>query len=166
MESESMYPKVTAIDILLEQHKKIREFFREFEETDDAPARKYIVDIALAELAIYITLEEEFVYPAVRETLGFQDELSRSLEEHHVAKVLMAELRMLTPEDEHFTAKFRVLAENVSRHIREEESEFFPVVELNDLDLVSLGRQMSERKKKLMENLESSTLFYDPLYKR
>ncbi len=47
-------------------------------------------------------------------------------EEHHVAKVLIAELDKMTGKEEHWEAKFTVLSENIRHHIKEEESEMLP----------------------------------------
>ena len=43
-------------------------------------------------------------------------------EEHHVAKVLIAELDTIDAKNDHRDAKFTVLAESVRHHIREEET--------------------------------------------
>ena len=50
---------------------------------------------------------------------------SEAREEHHVADVLMGELRGLNEADMTFGAKMTVLAENVKHHIEEEETEAF-----------------------------------------
>ena len=47
-------------------------------------------------------------------------------EEHHVAKLLIAELDAMDGSESHFDAKFQVLAENVRHHIEEEEGEMLP----------------------------------------
>jgi hypothetical protein len=47
-------------------------------------------------------------------------------EEHHVARVLVAELDRKGRNDDHRDAKFTVLAESVRHHIKEEEGEMLP----------------------------------------
>ena len=47
-------------------------------------------------------------------------------EEHHVAKLLVAELDRMDGSESHFDAKFLVLTENVRHHIKEEEDEMLP----------------------------------------
>ena len=73
-----------------------------------------------------------------------------SYEEHHVADVLCMELKMMSPDDERFDAKTSVLIENVSHHIEEEESEWFPRMReaLGRKELQELGQQVIELKKK------------------
>jgi hemerythrin-like domain-containing protein len=60
------------------------------------------------------------------------------------------ELAMMSPDNEHFTAKTTVLIENVTHHIDEEEQEWFPKVRagLGRKQLQELGARMIELKKK------------------
>jgi hypothetical protein len=71
-------------------------------------------------------------------------------DEHHVAKVLIAELEEMDGRGDHFDAKFNVLAENVRHHIKEEESEMLPKAQELDLDFVRLGQRMLRRKEELL----------------
>ncbi len=76
--------------------------------------------------------------------------MNEANEEHHVAKVLIAELDEMKGNNDVYEAKFTVLAENVRHHIKEEEGMMFPEVKKTDIDLVSLGRKMAQRKEELM----------------
>lgn len=49
-----------------------------------------------------------------------------AMQEHHVDKVLLAELMDLDLDDEIFTAKAKVLQEVNAHHLHEEEEEHFP----------------------------------------
>jgi hypothetical protein len=60
-------------------------------------------------------------------------------EEHHVAKVLIAELEEMDGRKSHYDAKFTVLAENVRHHIKEEESEVFPKAKDANIDFEALA---------------------------
>ena len=53
------------------------------------------------------------------------------------------------PSQEHFEAKFIVMAENVRHHIKEEEGEMFKKAKDTDLDFEALGEQMWARKQEL-----------------
>jgi hypothetical protein len=72
-------------------------------------------------------------------------------EEHHVAKVLIAELDHKRGGGDHRQAKFTVLAESVRHHIKEEENEMLPKAKELDLDFEALGQKMLDRKKELKE---------------
>jgi hypothetical protein len=73
-------------------------------------------------------------------------------EEHHVAKLLIAELDRMRGSESHFAAKFQVLAENVRHHIREEENEMLPKAKAVKLDFDALAEKMKRRKAKLLND--------------
>ena len=51
-----------------------------------------------------------------------------AVEEHHVVKVLITELKSLAAEDESYKANATVLMELVRHHVEEGEREMFPRV--------------------------------------
>jgi hemerythrin-like domain-containing protein len=137
-----------AVSMLREDHRKVKELFRQFEEAEDESTKKEIAQTAIKELKVHTALEEELFYPAVRREIDEEEKIDEALEEHHVAKLLIAELSRMKPSYEHFDAKFKVLAESVKHHIEEEETEMLPEVE-GEIDADGLGEQMAERKQKL-----------------
>jgi hemerythrin-like domain-containing protein len=141
-----------AIVMLKEDHKKIKQAFREFERAKDAtPRRKQrLLDQILKLLTEHTYIENEVMYPRVRELVpDLEDDILESYEEHHVADVLVQELSTLRPEDERFTAKTVVLIENVRHHMDEEENEWFPQVReaLGRKVLQEIGSQMRAARK-------------------
>lgn len=147
---------MNAIEMLKDDHKKVKSLFREFEGAGDRAYKKKkdIADKACEELIVHSRLEEEIFYPAVREKASAEDKhlVAESVEEHHVVDLLINELKELEPEDERFTAKFTVLIENVEHHIGEEEEEMLPEAEriLGD-ELDELGMKMERRKEQLLK---------------
>ncbi|MDQ3615766.1 MAG: hemerythrin domain-containing protein [Actinomycetota bacterium] len=120
-----------AIVLLKDDHKELRKVFRDFEKAgDQAKATKgKLADKMIELLTVHTYLENEVMYPRVRELLpDLEDDVLESYVEHHVADVLCVELAMMTPGDERFTAKATVLIENVRHHVDEEEQEWFPKV--------------------------------------
>ena len=88
-----------------------------------------LVDRMIELLTVHTYIENEVMYPRVRELLPeLEDDVLESYEEHHVADVLVMELVGMKPDAERFTAKTTVLIENVRHHIEEEEQEWFPQV--------------------------------------
>src|SRR5260370_23144545 len=73
-------------------------------------------------------------------------------EEHHVAKVLIAELERGGRKNDHRDAKFTVLAESVRHHIKEEENQMLPKAKELDIDFEALGQRMLDRKKELQKD--------------
>ena len=72
-------------------------------------------------------------------------------EEHQIVKTLLGQLRDLSPEDETFDPKMKVLMEAVEHHAEEEEKEMFSSAKkgLGDEDLLRLGTLIEERKRSL-----------------
>ena len=140
-----------AIALLKKDHDVVKDLFDKFEKAGGRPAKKKIVEQALAELKVHAALEEELFYPAVRKPVG-KDIMNEADEEHHVAKVLIAELEGMDGREDHYDAKFTVLAENVRHHIKEEENEVFPKARDASIDFEALSQAMLQRKEKLLAN--------------
>jgi hemerythrin superfamily protein len=141
-----------AIAMLKADHAEVEKLFKRFEKLGPR-AKKSKADIAdrvIAALSQHAVIEEQLLYPAMRERMPDDDELVlEALEEHHVAKWLLSELDNLTPDDERFDAKFTVLAENVRHHVREEEGELFPKLrkEFTKSELDELGQALAAAKE-------------------
>jgi iron-sulfur cluster repair protein YtfE (RIC family) len=91
--------------------------------------RVRLVEQLTSELEVHTQLEEQLFYPAVRSEVPDSDDIVvEGIEEHHVAKQLIDEIRALEPADEAWEAKVKVLGENVEHHIEEEQDEMFPKV--------------------------------------
>jgi hemerythrin-like domain-containing protein len=140
-----------AIVLLKSDHKEIKRVFSDFEKAgeDAHTAKAKLVDTMIELLTVHTYIENEVMYPRVRELLpDLEDDILESYEEHHVADVLVMELAGMTPDDERFTAKTTVLIENVRHHIDEEEQEWFPQVRagLGRKKLQELGLELLEAK--------------------
>src|SRR3954453_23376228 len=120
-----------AIVLLKDEHKQIKKAFRDFEKAGEKAytAKGKAVDRIIELLTVHTYIENEVMYPRVRELLPeVEDDVLESYEEHHVADVLVMELSTMKPSDERFSAKTSVLIENVEQHIEEEEEEWCPKV--------------------------------------
>lgn len=120
-----------AITLLRNDHKTVELLFRQFEKAGSRAhvEKRKIVDQIIEALSIHASIEEQVFYPVARGTVPDTEGIAlESLEEHHVVKWLLAELTDLDPAHERFDAKVKVLIENVRHHVKEEESEFFPMV--------------------------------------
>ncbi len=142
-----------AIVMLKNDHKEILRTFKDFEKAGDGALKTKgrLVDRIIELLTVHTYIENEVMYPRVRELVpDLEDDVLESYEEHHVADVLVMELAAMSPDDERFTAKTTVLIENVRHHIEEEEQEWFPQVReaLGRKVLQQLGADMAEARKK------------------
>jgi hemerythrin superfamily protein len=137
-----------AIDLLKKQHKEVKALFKKIEKTDAARERRQLMDQVAIALEGHATIEEEMFYPAVRalETKKAEEMVNEAFEEHHVVKLLLAELPSVDPEDERFEAKMTVLSELVEHHADEEEEEMFKLArKIGEDELDELGERMEAR---------------------
>ena len=141
-----------AITTLKDDHKAVEALFKRFEKAGDRAysEKRAIVDRIVEELSKHAAIEEQLFYPVVRATVPKTEDIAlESLEEHHIVKWVLSELDEMSPEDERFDAKVTVLIENVRHHVKEEETEFFPMVrdELGRRALGDLGDAMAKARK-------------------
>jgi len=142
-----------AIVLLKQDHQEIRRVFREFQQAgqDDTAKKGNLVDRIIELLTVHTYIENEVMYPRVRDLLpDLEDDVLESYEEHHVADVLVVELAGMKPTDERFDAKATVLIESVTHHIEEEEQDWFPKVRqgLGRRALQEIGTDLLTAKKK------------------
>lgn len=142
-----------AIVQLKKDHQEIRKVFRQFQQAgENANVRKgQLVDRIIELLTVHTYIENEVMYPRVRELLPeLEDDVLESYEEHHVADVLVVELAALEPGDERFDAKTTVLIENVTHHMDEEEQDWFPKVRegLGRKALQEIGEELLAAREK------------------
>lgn len=145
-----------ALQLLRDDHHKVKSLFKQFEDADSKSEKKRICDETLLELEVHATIEEEIFYPAMQKQPDASDVLEEAEEEHHVAKMIMAELSGKPATMRNYDAKYTVLAENVKHHIEEEESMMLPkAAEMGRDKLEALGRQMEERKMQLTQQFKN-----------
>jgi hemerythrin-like domain-containing protein len=142
-----------AIVLLKADHKELKRLFREFDQAGERAVKKKadLVKRILSLLTVHTYIENEVMYPQVRELLpDLEDDVLESYEEHHVADLLSIELAAMPATAEHFDAKTTVLIENVRHHIEEEEEEWFPKVRegLSRKQLQQIGVLLEEAKRK------------------
>src|SRR3954469_13241770 len=128
-----------ATALLQRDHQEVEQLFKQFEKLTGRAqkSKQKIVMKIIRELAVHSAIEEMLFYPAVRtEALKADSRVGEkaaetvleSLEEHHVVKWTLSELQKMTPEDERYDAKVKVLMESVRHHVEEEQDELFPKV--------------------------------------
>ena len=142
-----------AIVALKQDHKEIEKAFKAFEKAGDAADKEKgrLVDRIIELLTVHTYIENEVMYPRVRELVpDLNDDIDESYEEHHVADLLVMELVAMKPGADRFDAKTTVLIENVRHHIEEEEQEWFPQVReaLGRKALQDIGAEMEAARAK------------------
>src|SRR4029079_18400003 len=83
-----------ALQLLRDDHKRVKDIFKQYEQSDDAKMKQELAKKAITELEIHADIEEEIFYPAVREESDAgEEEMDEAEEEHHVAKMLIEALK-------------------------------------------------------------------------
>ncbi|MBD0325812.1 MAG: hemerythrin domain-containing protein, partial [Pyrinomonadaceae bacterium] len=102
------------------------------------------------ELDIHAQIEEQILYPVLKELKETHEITLEAFEEHAVVKQLLAELEVLSKDDETWGAKLTVLKENVEHHVEEEEDEMFKDARkvLGQEQLEELGARLQEAKQR------------------
>ncbi len=146
-----------AVDLLQADHEEVRQLFEDYEALvdDDAPMddREELAWQICAALSVHATLEEEILYPVLRESLPSSRGVDEAAVEHAMAKVLIAEIEARSASDALFDARVAVLGEYVKHHVDEEEEVLLPQLVEAGVDLLALGAQLAERKQELMADL-------------
>jgi Hemerythrin HHE cation binding domain len=113
------------VKLLMKQHREVEALFKKIEQTEKANERKELMGQIKQKLELHTMIEEDIFYPAIREldTDKAEEMVLEAYEEHHVVKLVLAELPNVDPEDERFEAKMTVLKELVEHHVEEEEQD-------------------------------------------
>jgi hypothetical protein len=143
----------TAVDLLTEDHEKVKGLFEKFEKAKSDDEKEEIADQVDLELRVHSMIEEEILYPAFKDIDA--DTTAEGFEEHGVVEQLLNELATMDLEEDQFEAKFKVMKENVEHHIEEEETSMFPKCpQIPNYD--QIGMKLAQRKKELMEQLRDT----------
>ena len=143
---------MNAITMLKHQHREVEALFKQLHKARLGSARRTVFEKVADALAVHSAIEEKHFYPAVKER-STEEILLESLEEHLAIKRVIADLLRLDGDDETFAAKVKVLEDEVTHHVEEEEETLFPRVEqmFDDEALESLGDAMEDTQVALLQ---------------
>jgi hypothetical protein len=133
--------------VLLEtDHRRFEALLKAGEDTTAraVKTRKQLLERLADELSIHELIEEKVLYPALEPHATARDIVLEGYEEHHVADVVLSELKALAPSNETWGAKFKVLKESLEHHIQEEEGQMFRLARavLSRDEQLELGAKM------------------------
>jgi iron-sulfur cluster repair protein YtfE (RIC family) len=147
-----------ALDLLKQDHEKVRDLFKQFEANDDQNANQGIVENIKSELEIHAHVEESIFYPTLEDQ---NDEdlielVDESLEEHQEVKDLLKDIEGLTGHGQQLRSKVMELRDKVEHHASEEETELFPRVRkvLQQEDLERMREEIESEKQHYSPEME------------
>lgn len=109
------------VTLLTEDHRKVEQLFKQFDETGDPEVAKQI----FLELSVHAMIEEELVYGLYSAKVDNKG-AAEARAEHQEAKDLILALEGMEPGSDEFVTTMTKLKTSVLHHVDEEENEFFP----------------------------------------
>jgi hemerythrin superfamily protein len=145
--------KPDAIAVLVRDHREVDELFERFDLYDDTIAvktkRELLMQITRA-LSVHAAVEEEVLYPAMRGALPDGDHVvQQALSDHQQVKQTLATIEAKDPGDPAVPSHVKALAAQVRAHVREEEQDLFPRLEvaIDRATLQAMGAQIEKLRK-------------------
>ncbi|HVF83241.1 MAG TPA: hemerythrin domain-containing protein [Sphingomicrobium sp.] len=149
-----------ALTLLKNDHREVEELFSKFDKAKGDGAKQKISQQICEALVVHTRIENEIFYPACEGKVEDAD-LKEAYVEHDSAIVLMAEITKGGPDDDFYEAKVKVLKEEITHHIKEEEGWFtgiFSQAKRHGLDTDALGVEMAAAKVKYFAEIEKNGL--------
>ena len=134
------------IELLEKDHREVEDLFAKAKEISGAAKQQVVTKIA-SELTIHAEVEEEVVYPAMRQA-GLTDLVQEAEQEHQKVKELVAQLESMDGSTNDVDPILGQLEGDVSHHVEEEETEAFPKFReaVDQQTLQALGDQVRQAK--------------------
>ncbi|MGV3577420.1 hemerythrin domain-containing protein [Brevundimonas sp.] len=151
------YEDMDAVALLKADHRKVEDLFEQFEKARSPERKQKLALEACLELKVHTAIEEEIFYPACRSRIE-DDLLNEAYVEHDGAKLLINEIEAMSPEDDFYEAKVKVLSEEIEHHVEEEEKRvegMFAQARAAGLDMDALADAMRARKATAMEEYQA-----------
>jgi iron-sulfur cluster repair protein YtfE (RIC family) len=146
-----------AINLLMQDHRKVMFYFGAYDAADDADRRELERLIAINLLA-HMALEEEIFYPAALGETGDEELVGESYDDHEEAKQLLRRLAEPSLGPEERLQIVRELKLAIQEHVETEETELFPKLREAGFDGVGVGKAMAARQPEAVAALTGKPL--------
>lgn len=114
------------VELITSDHREVERLFDVLKNKPDSRALNLPVLATL--LVAHSRAEEAEVYPAAAHEAGAGGEVEHSQEEHAEAEKLLEQLQSADPNSGQFDRLLKELADAVTHHVEEEESEVLPAM--------------------------------------
>jgi iron-sulfur cluster repair protein YtfE (RIC family) len=143
-----------ALQLLKDDHDAVKAILERLATTTERAekTRPELFQTLKRDLEAHETIEEEILYPALKEHAKTKEIALEAYEEHHVVDSILGELEATPVDDETWGAKLTVMKENLEHHIEEEEKEMFKQARqvIDEAELDAMGERMAARKEQLL----------------
>lgn len=115
--------RVDAIALLINDHRRVDAIFTQLENSlPGGDGRGEAIGQVIRELSVHAVIEEQVLYPAIREEVsGGGDLADHAIDEHQEVKEALTRLEQLDPDDAETGTVLRQLITDVRHHVDEEE---------------------------------------------
>jgi hemerythrin superfamily protein len=147
------------IEIIKEDHEMVKNMFTTYNghTENDSELKKQTAHDILKALTVHARMEEKYFYPRLKEKIDAEHPMNvdEAQAEHHAAKMLIMELKLMPVASDNYDAKMTVLQENIEHHIEEEEGDLLPEAEkvLDDDEKEKIGQQMFDYRENANKDL-------------
>jgi hemerythrin superfamily protein len=140
-----------AIALLKADHRQVEAWFSQFKKARKEDRKRDLAAKICHALRVHTRIEEEIFYPAFLAATDETDLHHEAEVEHAGAKNLIGQIEAMSPGDDYYDAKVKVLAEMIKHHVKEEEKPggMFAKARKSSMDLDELGERMKARKDQL-----------------
>lgn len=152
-------PSMNAIDLLKQDHEKVRKLLKELSETTHRATKKReeLLEKIRNEVLVHTQIEEEIFYPAFREEADEAEKLFFEAKEEHraVGDLVLPDLEQTEVTSDAFLGRVKVFKDLLEHHVEEEEEEMFAKAKkaMSNDQLLELGEQMAARRQELRKQM-------------
>lgn len=139
-ENRGAFPVDRPVDALIRDHNTVRKLVDAYRNSTSDAARINAAEQILMLLETHSLLEETVFYPAVRDVDASM--IGHFEQEHQKTDELIASLKGMSMTDPRALSMIEQVIDMSMHHIEEEETEFFPKLELANMDMTPIGLQM------------------------
>lgn len=142
--------KPDALALLIRDHKEVDDLFDRVNEAGTGGLTGGLVAQIVEALSVHAAVEEQVVYPAMREALpDGEAKVREAIADHQRVKDTLAKLEDLAAIDDQVLPTVQALAKDVRAHVAEEEGDLFPRLAeaLDEPTLQDMGRAIEKARK-------------------
>ncbi|MDQ3979416.1 MAG: hemerythrin domain-containing protein [Actinomycetota bacterium] len=136
-----------AVDVIVSDHRHVEALFSRVE--TGPTLDQAVLDELIRELSIHAGIEEQVLYPAIRNKVdGGEGIADHSLDEHQEAKELLASIEKGGVDDPQTPELLRKLIASVREHVQEEEGQILPKLRSSIAPeaLITMGEALEKAK--------------------
>ena len=138
-----------ALELIKTDHQRLESLFDRFRSESGRQQQVLLFENIKQDLNSHTSMEETVFYPAFKNYPEFQEIIDRSYQEYGKVKDQLSKISALPDESPEFADKVKLLWQDVSKHLDEEENELFPMVRklMKRAERERLGRHMQAAKE-------------------